>query len=78
MLEPQTPALRRYAFALTRDHTAADDLVQDTPERAFSQWVLRAGDTELRAWLFAILRNPFIDGKRARRPGDRADCGAAA
>ena len=30
LLEPQIPALRRYAFALTRDHTAADDLVQDT------------------------------------------------
>ena len=67
LLEPQIPALRRYAFALTRDHTAADDLVQDTLERAISRWVLRAGDSELRAWLFAILHNLFIDGQRAQR-----------
>ena len=67
LLEPQIPALRRYSYALTRDHTAADDLVQDTLERAISRWVLRAGDTELRAWLFAILHNLFIDGQRAHR-----------
>ena len=36
-LEPQIPALRRYAFALTRDRTAADDLVQDCLERAISR-----------------------------------------
>ena len=67
LLEPQIPAMRRYAFALTRDDTAADDLVQDTLERAISRWVLRAGDAELRAWLFAILHNLFIDGQRAHR-----------
>ena len=67
LLEPQIPALRRYAYALTRDHTAADDLVQDTLERAIGRWVLRAGDAEMRAWLFAILHNLFIDGQRARR-----------
>ncbi len=67
LLEPQIPALRRYAFALTRDHAAADDLVQDTLERAISRWLLRAGDAELRAWLFAILHNLFIDGKRSHR-----------
>lgn len=67
LLEPQIPALRRYAYALTRDHTAADDLVQDTLERAISRWVLRAGDAELRVWLFAILHNLFIDGQRAHR-----------
>ncbi len=67
LLEPQIPALRRYAYALTRDHAAADDLVQDTLERAISRWMLRAGDAELRAWLFAILHNLFIDGQRAHR-----------
>ena len=67
LLEPQIPALRRYAYALTRDHTAADDLVQDTLERAISRWALRAGDAELRSWLFAILHNLFIDGQRAHR-----------
>ena len=38
LIEPQIPALRRYAFALVRDHDAADDLVQDTLERALSRW----------------------------------------
>ncbi len=33
-VEPHISALRRYAYALTRDHAAADDLVQDTLERA--------------------------------------------
>ena len=67
LLEPLIPALRRYAYALTRDHTDADDLVQDTLERALSRWMLRRPDGELRAWLFAILRNLYINTWRRRR-----------
>jgi len=67
LLEPLIPALRRYAFALTRDHAGADDLVQDTLERAITRWVLRSADPDLRAWLFAILHNRFIDMQRSRR-----------
>ena len=76
LLEPQIPALRRYAFALTRDHTLADDLVQDTLERAITRWMLRSVEGELRAWLFSILHNLFIDGQRAQRrrpPHDTLD-----
>ena len=70
LLEPLIPALRRYAYALVRDHAAADDLVQDTLERALSRWTSRRPDGELRAWLFAILRNLQIDARRqARRRG---------
>lgn len=70
LLEPQIPGLRRYAFALTRDHQAADDLVQDALEKALSRWVLRRGEGDLRAWLFAILRNTYISGlRRERRRG---------
>ena len=70
LLEPLIPALRRYAYALVRDHAAADDLVQDTLERALSRWTSRRPDGELRAWLFAILRNLHIDAHRqARRRG---------
>jgi RNA polymerase sigma-70 factor (ECF subfamily) len=65
LLEPQIPALRRYAFALTRDHAATDDLVQDTLERALRRWTLR-GD-ELRPWLFTVLHNLFVDDARVRR-----------
>ncbi len=77
-IEAQIPALRRYAYALTRDAEAGDDLVQDTLERALSRWRLRAPD-DLRAWLFAILRNRFIDGYRsARRRGRDAPLEQAA
>lgn len=61
------PPLRRYARALTGDSAWADDLVQDTAERA----LVRAGSfrqgTNLQAWLFTILRNLYIDQFRARR-----------
>jgi RNA polymerase sigma-70 factor (ECF subfamily) len=67
LLEPLIPALRRYAYALLRDHAAADDLVQDTLERALSRWYLRRPDGELRAWLFTILRNLQIDAHRQGR-----------
>ncbi len=67
LLEPQIPALRRYAFALTRDHAAADDLVQDCLERAVSRWYLRRADAQLRAWLFTILHNLFVSALRTRR-----------
>jgi RNA polymerase sigma-70 factor (ECF subfamily) len=66
LLEPQIPGLRRYAWALLRDCEAADDLVQDTLERAISRWNQRR-DGDLRAWLFTIQRNLFINGVRQRK-----------
>lgn len=66
LLEPLIPALRRYAFALTRNSDSADDLVQDCLERALSRWHLRRRDGDLRAWLFAILRNRFLSTLRSR------------
>lgn len=67
LLEPLIPALRRFAYALVRDHDAADDLVQDTLERALSRWALRRPDGDLRAWLFTILRNLHVSGLRQRQ-----------
>lgn len=67
LLEPQIPALRRYAWALLRDHEAADDLVQDTLERAISRWGQRRHEGDLRAWLFTIQRNLFLNGLRQRK-----------
>jgi RNA polymerase sigma factor (sigma-70 family) len=55
----QIPSLRRYARALTGDRWAADDLVQDTLERACSKWRLWIVGTDLRAWLFTIMHNVF-------------------
>lgn len=59
----EIPRLRRYARALTGDSSRADDLVQDTIERALSRWVLwRPGN--LRAWLFTIMHNIFVNQLR--------------
>ncbi|WP_421993980.1 RNA polymerase sigma factor [Reyranella sp.] len=64
LLEPLIPALRRHAFALVREHAGADDLVQDTLERALLHWGSRRPDGDLRAWLFTILRNLHLDARR--------------
>lgn len=64
LLEPLIPALRRYAYALVRNHDMADDLVQDTLERALSRWSLRRTDGDLRAWLFTIQRNLHVSALR--------------
>ena len=67
LLEPLIPSLRRYAYALVRDPEAADDLVQDTLERALSRWHLRHAEGDLRAWLFAILRNLHVSAWRQKQ-----------
>ena len=63
-VEAQIPQLRRYARALTGDAWAADDLVQDTLERACDRWQLWRAGSDLRAWLFTLMHNLFIDGAR--------------
>ena len=74
LIEPHIPALRRYAFALLRDRDRADDLVQDTLERALSRWLLRRPDGDVRAWLFTILRNLHVSRWRSdRRHGTRVE-----
>ncbi len=59
-LVAQIPGLRRYARALTGDVWAADDLVQDTLERACTRWRLWLAGSDLRAWLFTLMHNLFI------------------
>jgi RNA polymerase sigma factor (sigma-70 family) len=69
------PELRRYARSLTGDAWAADDLVQDTLERACERWRLWAAGSDLRAWLFTLMHNLFVDGTRRamRQQGQRVD-----
>ena len=69
------PDLRRYARSLTGDAWAADDLVQDTLERACQRWQLWAAGSDLRAWLFTLMHNLFVDGARRamRQAGQRVD-----
>ena len=61
------PRLRRYARALLGDRYAADDLVQDTLERAWNKFHLWRPGSDLRAWLFAIMHNVFVNQVRSRR-----------
>ena len=61
----QLPGLRRYARVLTGDAWAADDLVQDTLERACSKWLLWRTDSDLRAWLFTLMHNLYLNQRRA-------------
>ncbi len=62
------PRLRRYARALAGSRDDADDLVQDTLERAWSRSGLWRGVADMRAWLFAIMHNLHVDGVRRQRP----------
>jgi RNA polymerase sigma-70 factor, ECF subfamily len=60
-IEAEIPRLRRYARALTRDTAAADDLVQDCLTRALGKLHLWQRGTDLRAWLFTILHNQYVN-----------------
>jgi RNA polymerase sigma-70 factor (ECF subfamily) len=61
------PRLRRYARALAGDSHRADDLVQDTLERALAKFYLWRHGSDLRAWLFTIMHNVFINQLKGRR-----------
>jgi RNA polymerase sigma-70 factor (ECF subfamily) len=70
------PRLRRFARSLARHMADADDLVQVTLERALragAQWRAPAPqasaeeiEASLRGWMFGIMKNAYIDGRRAR------------
>lgn len=62
------PALRAYAWVLTRRHEDVDDLVQDTLVKAIDKFDQYQSGTNLRAWLMTIMRNTFLnDTKRSAR-----------
>jgi RNA polymerase sigma-70 factor (ECF subfamily) len=60
------PRLRRYARALVGERASADDLVQDTVERGWAKLNSWQGGSDMRAWLFSIMHNVYID--QVRRP----------
>jgi RNA polymerase sigma-70 factor (ECF subfamily) len=66
LIEQQIPRLRRYARALTGERSAADDLVQDTLERAWNKFHLWRRGSDLRAWLFTIMHNVHVNQVRSR------------
>lgn len=61
------PELRGFARFLVRDRGAADDLVQDGLVRALGALHQFEAGTNLKAWLFTILRNAFYENIRRRR-----------
>lgn len=69
----QLPALRRYSRALTGNAALADDLVQDTIERALRQWEGLREINRLASWLRSILHNLYIDEIRRSRTRGREE-----
>lgn len=70
------PALRAYARSLTRQFDDADDLVQTTLAKAIANITKYQPGTNLRAWLFTIMRNTFLTDvrKRTREQPGLSDC----
>lgn len=66
------PAMRAFAISLTRNGATADDMVQDTLVKAWSNMDKFQPGTNLRAWLFTILRNTYYSHQRRakREVGD--------
>ncbi|MCB5198935.1 RNA polymerase sigma factor [Loktanella sp. TSTF-M6] len=58
------PALRAFAISLTRNGATADDMVQDTVVKAWTNIDKYEAGTNMRAWLFTILRNTFYSSRR--------------
>jgi len=61
------PEMRAFALSLTRNPTSADDLVQDSLIKAWKNFHQFQADTNLRAWLFTIVRNTFYSDMRKRK-----------
>jgi RNA polymerase sigma-70 factor, ECF subfamily len=66
----EIPRMRRYARSLLRDRDAADDLVQDSLERALSRMERWTTGDSPRRWLFTIMHHLFVDQlRRSKRHG---------
>lgn len=66
------PDVRGFARFLVRDRAAADDLVQDGLVRALAALHQFQPGTNLKAWLFTIVRNAFYESARRRKRESRA------
>ena len=61
------PAMRAFAISLTRNGAIADDMVQDTLVKAWTNLEKFQAGTNMRAWLFTILRNTYYSSRRKAR-----------
>ena len=70
-LEPYFDGLYGYAMVLTRNRSDAEDLVQETCVRAIPALGSLRPDSNLKSWLFTILRNVWLNQLRRQRNGPR-------
>lgn len=70
LIAEQIPRLRRYARALLGDLSRADDLVQDTLERALNKLHLWRQGSDIRAWMFTIMHNLYVNQIRHGQQGE--------
>lgn len=61
------PNLRAFARSLTRSADQADDLVQEAMMKAWRNWQQFAPDSNMKAWMFTILRNAYLSERRKRK-----------
>ena len=66
MLISNTDFLKPFAFTLTRDNEAAKDLIQETLFRALANRDKYNTGTNIKAWLYTIMRNIFINNYRRK------------
>ncbi len=71
------PRLRRFGLALTGSRADAEDLVQNTCERALSRSGQLRDETRMDAWLYGIMRNLWVDEMRSRRVRRHEDIATA-
>ena len=64
LLQEHTPVLKNFAFKFTHDSAVADDLYQDTMVKAIKYFEQFKEGTNIRGWLFTIMRNTFINDYR--------------
>lgn len=78
-LVAELPSLRAFAMSLAGSHDRADDLVQETVVKAWTAQASFQEGTNLRAWLFTIMRNTYFSQyRKARREVQDSDGVAAA
>ncbi|MCU0380565.1 MAG: RNA polymerase sigma factor [Chitinophagaceae bacterium] len=66
MLLENTDFLKPFAVTLTKDHEAAKDLLQETMYRALANQEKYSVGTNIKAWLYTIMRNIFINNYRRK------------
>ena len=64
---PLLGPLYRHALRMTHQHADAEDLLQDTMVKAYTNFHMFQPDTNLSAWLYRILTNNYINGYRKKR-----------